>query len=72
MRHKQGSAQAISVNAEDHIIKQHCRWSGTLSCMIISQIEMQGWRAGRFTSLHCTDLEEKWHAILSLLLCNHL
>lgn len=59
MRHKQGSAQAISVNAEDHTIRQHCRWSGTLSCMIIRQIEMQGWSAGRLTFLHCTDLEKK-------------
>lgn len=59
MRHKQDSEQAISVNAEDHTIRQHCHWSGTLSCMIIRQIEMQGWRAGRLTFLHCTDLEKK-------------
>lgn len=44
---KQVSALSISGNAEHHTIRQYCNSSGTLSCVIIRQMEMQRWRAGR-------------------------
>lgn len=64
------TAHAISANAEDHTIRQHCSWSGTLSCMIIRQIEMQRWRAGRAIChdfYSCLRLRGKWRAVSSLL-----